>query len=113
MKNYLEFEKEIKALEEEVEGLKSPFGSEGISEVDTKKIQSTESEINEAISTAPQTTRARLRGEFIKRAREQNRDYTVDWVHLKLNDHPQQRSVLCKDPFKYVDERVEKLIETL
>ena len=73
----------------------------------------TESEIDEAISTAPQTTRARLRGEFIKRAREQNRDYTVDWVHLKLNDHPQQRSVLCKDPFKFVDERVEKLIESL
>ena len=37
MKNYLEFEKEIKSLEEDMEGLKSPFGSEGISEVDTKK----------------------------------------------------------------------------
>ena len=35
------FEKEIKLLEEEVDGLKSPFGSEGISEVDTKKIQNT------------------------------------------------------------------------
>ena len=41
MKNYLEFEKEIKALEEEGDGLKNPFGSEGISEVDTKKIKST------------------------------------------------------------------------
>ena len=30
MKNYLEFEKEIKALEQEVDGLKSQFGSEGI-----------------------------------------------------------------------------------
>tara|TARA_X000001036_G_scaffold360988_1_gene344116 strand:+ start:506 stop:1612 length:1107 start_codon:yes stop_codon:yes gene_type:complete len=49
MKNYLEFEKEIKTLEEEVEGLKSPFGSEGISEVDTKKIQNTEAEINEKL----------------------------------------------------------------
>ena len=49
MKNYLEFEKEIKALEEEVEGLKSPFGTEGISEVDTKKIQSTQKEINEKL----------------------------------------------------------------
>ena len=39
MKNYLEFEKEIKTLEEEVDNLKSPFGSEGISEVDTKKIK--------------------------------------------------------------------------
>ena len=49
MKNYLEFEKEIKSLEEEVDGLKSPFGSEGISEVDTKKIQDTQTEINEKL----------------------------------------------------------------
>ena len=39
MKNYLDFEKEIKELEQEVDGLKSPFGSEGISEVDTNKIK--------------------------------------------------------------------------
>ena len=49
MKNYLEFEKEIKALEEEVDNLKSPFGSEGISEVDTKKIKNTQEEINEKL----------------------------------------------------------------
>ena len=49
MKNYLEFEKEIKALEQEVDGLKSPFGSEGISEVDTNKIKNTQSEINEKL----------------------------------------------------------------
>jgi|TARA_B110001452_G_scaffold249026_1_gene236237 acetyl-CoA carboxylase carboxyl transferase subunit alpha len=51
MKNYLEFEKEIKSLEEEIDGLKSPFGSEGISEVDTQKIISTEREINEKLKT--------------------------------------------------------------
>ena len=39
MKNYLEFEKEIKSLEDEVDKLKSPFGSEGISEVNTKKFK--------------------------------------------------------------------------
>tara|TARA_A100001011_G_scaffold388395_1_gene467912 strand:- start:188 stop:1294 length:1107 start_codon:yes stop_codon:yes gene_type:complete len=49
MKNYLEFEKEIKNLEEEMDGLKSPFGSEGISEVDTKKIQNTQEEINKKL----------------------------------------------------------------
>ena len=49
----------------------------------------------------PQTTRARLRGEFIRRAQEQRRDFTVDWVHLKLNDQA-QRTVLCKDPFRSV-----------
>ncbi|MBX6370835.1 MAG: Pup--protein ligase [Acidothermus sp.] len=68
--------------------------------------------IFEAKSIPPQTTRARLRGEFIKRAQEKRRDFTVDWVHLKLNDQA-QRTVLCKDPFRAVDERVEKLIASM
>ncbi len=66
-------------------------------------------DIFEAKSIPPQTTRAKLRGEFIRRAQERRRDFTVDWVHLKLNDQA-QRTVLCKDPFRSVDERVEKLI---
>ena len=72
----------------------------------------TDADIEAAVDTPPQTTRARLRGEFIKRAKERKRDYTVDWVHLKLNDQA-QRTVLCKDPFKSRDERVEKLIASL
>jgi proteasome accessory factor A len=63
----------------------------------------------EAKSVPPQTTRARLRGEFIRKAQEKRRDFTVDWVHLKLNDQA-QRTVLCKDPFRSVDERVDRLI---
>ena len=65
-----------------------------------------------AKSVPPQTTRARLRGEFIKRAQERRRDFTVDWVHLKLNDQA-QRTVLCKDPFRSHDERVHRLIESM
>ena len=68
--------------------------------------------IFQAKSVPPQTTRAKLRGEFIKRAQERRRDFTVDWVHLKLNDQA-QRTVLCKDPFRAVDERVEKLIASM
>jgi len=68
--------------------------------------------IAEAMETPPQTTRAKLRGEFIRKAKERKRDYTVDWVHLKLNDQA-QRTVLCKDPFLSEDERVERLIESL
>ncbi|MCF6743123.1 Pup--protein ligase [Blastococcus sp. KM273128] len=68
--------------------------------------------IYEAKNVPPQTTRARLRGEFIRKAQEKRRDFTVDWVHLKLNDQA-QRTVLCKDPFKAVDERVEKLIASM
>jgi acetyl-CoA carboxylase carboxyl transferase subunit alpha len=49
MKNYLEFEKEIKILETDLESLKSPFGSGGISEIDTQKITKTEEQINEKL----------------------------------------------------------------
>ena len=69
-------------------------------------------EIFEAKETPPQTTRARLRGEFIRHAQEKRRDFTVDWVHLKLNDQA-QRTVLCKDPFRAYDERVERLIASM
>jgi proteasome accessory factor A len=69
-------------------------------------------QIYEAKETPPQTTRARLRGEFIRHAQEKRRDFTVDWVHLKLNDQA-QRTVLCKDPFRAYDERVERLIASM
>jgi proteasome accessory factor A len=69
----------------------------------------TDAEVNLAMREPPQTTRAKLRGDFIKQAKAKRRDYTVDWVHLKLNDQA-QRTVLCKDPFRSVDERVEQLI---
>ena len=72
----------------------------------------TDAKIADAMIRPPQTTRARLRGSFIKAAKAKKRDFTVDWVHLKLNDQA-QRTVMCKDPFKAHDERVEKLIESL
>jgi proteasome accessory factor A len=68
-----------------------------------------EKAIQRAMREPPQTTRAKLRGDFIRHAKQKRRDYTVDWVHLKLNDQA-QRTVLCKDPFRSVDERVEQLI---
>ncbi len=58
----------------------------------------TDPEIFQAKVRPPQTTRAKLRGDFIRAAQEHRRDFTVDWVHLKLNDQA-QRTVLCKDPF--------------
>jgi proteasome accessory factor A len=72
----------------------------------------TDEQIEGAMEQPPQTTRARLRGEFIRRAKECRRDYTVDWVHLKLNDQT-QRTLMLKDPFKYEDDRVERLIEAM
>jgi proteasome accessory factor A len=69
-------------------------------------------EIEAAKDTPPATTRAKLRGDFIAAAQAAGRDFTVDWVHLKLNDQA-QRTVLCKDPFRSVDERVKRLIASM
>ena len=65
-----------------------------------------------ATTTPPPTTRAHMRGTFIQAAKHWRRDYTVDWVHLKLNDE-MQRTVLLKDPFKSTDERFQKLLASL
>ena len=72
----------------------------------------TNNDVNGAMENPPETTRAALRGRFIKVAQEKKRDFTVDWVNLKINDQ-QQSSIACKDPFKNIDERVDKLIAAL
>ena len=72
---------------------------------------STDEAIEQAKHIPPQTTRARLRGEFIRRANLKGKDYRVDWVYLKLND-PERETILCKDPFQAHDERVERLIRS-
>jgi proteasome accessory factor A len=69
-------------------------------------------EVELATTEPPATTRAALRGRFIRQAKATRRDYTVDWVHLKLNDQA-QRTVLCKDPFRSQDERVDRLIAAM
>ncbi len=51
MKNYLNFETEIKTLEEELEKLKDPYDQSGLSEVDTKKISKMQIELDEKIKS--------------------------------------------------------------
>ena len=46
MKNYLNFETDIKNLETEIEKLKDPYNEDGLSEVDTKKISQSQKEID-------------------------------------------------------------------
>lgn len=58
----------------------------------------------------PQTTRAKLRGDFVKRARQLRQDYAVDWMNLRLLDAQGTRSVILKDPFATTDARVEALM---
>ncbi|MVA75605.1 Pup--protein ligase [Auraticoccus sp. F435] len=72
----------------------------------------TPEEVELATTEPPQTTRARLRGRFVTAARAHGLEYTVDWVHLKLNDQS-QRTILCRDPFVATDDRVDRLIEAM
>ncbi|MFQ5579859.1 MAG: Pup--protein ligase [Nitrospiria bacterium] len=70
-----------------------------------------EEDIQRAIARPPQTTRAKIRGDFIRFAKAKNRSYTVDWTYLKLNGYWEE-TILCMDPFSSVNQRVEELIAT-
>jgi acetyl-CoA carboxylase carboxyl transferase subunit alpha len=52
MKSYLEFERNIKGLEEELEKLKDPFNKEGLSEVETEKINKIQKEIDDKLKAS-------------------------------------------------------------
>ena len=60
----------------------------------------------------PASTRAAIRGEFVRAAHAARRDYTVDWVHLRLNDES-GRAVALKDPFATTHPQAETLIAGL
>ena len=66
----------------------------------------------EARTEPPATTRAKLRGDFIRAALATGTEHTVDWTQLKISDHG-NRSVMLKDPFSPVDARVDRLIATM
>ncbi len=64
----------------------------------------------DAVGAAPPTTRARVRADFIARARERGMDYAVDWTTLKLTDHP-LHAISAKDPFETSSAAVDRLFE--
>jgi proteasome accessory factor A len=68
-------------------------------------------DVKNAITTPPQTTTAKIRGDFIKKAKEKRRNYIVDWGYLKL-DGPFGKGLLCLDPFLSHDDRLEKLFKS-
>jgi acetyl-CoA carboxylase carboxyl transferase subunit alpha len=49
MKNYLNFENDIKSLENEIEKLKDPYNQRGLSEVDTQKISKIQTELDKRL----------------------------------------------------------------
>ena len=69
--------------------------------------------VQEAMTTPPSDTRAKLRGDFVEKARRRRLDYAVDWTNLRLLEAEGTRSVVLKDPFASVDERVDRLMEEM
>jgi proteasome accessory factor A len=70
-----------------------------------------EEDIEKAIDIPPQDTRAKIRGDFVREANRLKKSYSVDWGYLKLNGHF-QKTVICKDPFRSHDSRVERMISS-
>lgn len=60
----------------------------------------------------PPHTRARIRGEFIRAARAAGEQFTVDWVHLRLNSRP-HLTVMCKDPFATENSDAQAIVASL
>lgn len=89
------------------QGLLGPLTTSG-----TARPVVTDQQVADARTQPPATTRARLRGRFVDAAHAARRDYTVDWVHLRLNDQS-HRAVVLKDPFAPEDDRAEALITAL
>ncbi|MDO4917641.1 MAG: Pup--protein ligase [Rothia sp. (in: high G+C Gram-positive bacteria)] len=69
-------------------------------------------QIVERATLEPPATRAHIRGSFINAAHAAGEPFTVDWVHLRLNNKPQLNAV-CKDPFATENAEVDSLIASL
>jgi proteasome accessory factor A len=72
-----------------------------------------DSAVAHAQRNPPLTTRARLRGDFIRNANLSGTKCLVDWTYVRLAEEPEQQAVSCSDPFRAFDERVESLVRLM
>ena len=72
----------------------------------------TAQEIEKAKTEPPQDTRARMRGDFIKLARQNNIQYDLDWSNIRLGNLLNVR-VICNNPFETDTEKVTELVRTI
>lgn len=70
----------------------------------------TDEAIDACVDIAPQTTRAKLRGQFLEAAYRLNANVTVDWTRLKVN-RPDPQTEEFSDPFVSDDSRVDALVQ--
>jgi proteasome accessory factor A len=69
-------------------------------------------QIDDAKVVPPPDTRARMRGEFIKLARENSIQYDLDWSNIRLGNLLNVR-VICNNPFETDTEKVAELVRTI
>jgi proteasome accessory factor A len=72
----------------------------------------TDEEVDAAKNDPPHDTRARMRGEFIKLARENSIQYDLDWSNIRLGNLLNVR-VICNNPFESDTEKVAELVRTI
>ncbi|PID58330.1 Pup--protein ligase [candidate division KSB3 bacterium] len=72
----------------------------------------TDREIQDAVTMPPQDTRAKIRGEFIKLAREKKIHYNLDWSYIRVGNLLDVR-IMCDDPFQTENRRVTDLMRIL
>ena len=101
MKNYLNFETDIKDLELELEKLKDPFNQSGLSEVDTQKISQIQNELDNKLDTIysnldPWQTTMVARHEDRPKSKFFIENLFVDFISLSGDRHyGEDKSVLC------------------
>jgi proteasome accessory factor A len=72
----------------------------------------TDEEVEVAKTEPPPDTRARMRGEFIKLAREHSIQYDLDWSNIRLGNLLNVR-VICNNPFESDTGKVAELVRTI
>ncbi|WP_273351853.1 Pup--protein ligase [Corynebacterium resistens] len=68
--------------------------------------------IENALTTAPATTRAAVRGKFLAAVRHNELPHTVDWMRVKINGE-QSQEVVLPDPFANTNELVDAMLDSL
>ena len=69
-------------------------------------------DVQKAIHTPPQTSRAKVRGDFVKKALSMNFDITVNWSGVRLNN-PYRPTIDLPDPFANQNDEVDQLMKDL
>ncbi|MCZ6571359.1 MAG: proteasome accessory factor PafA2 family protein, partial [Deltaproteobacteria bacterium] len=69
-------------------------------------------DVLKAKTEPPHNTRARMRGEFIKLARQNSIQYDLDWSNIRLGNLLNVR-VICNNPFETDTEKVAELVRTI